>query len=397
MRIDDNDEAQVAASEHIEDQESRQLSAGRQVEPVDCQADTDTNPDWAAQDNSLPENRYSTLERRMDIRLSSLEGIRLLPNLRTFSRPTLGTENSLIQPIVSRRFFGSTRMNIANTVPSLLGGITQELTRSLRAIDSSPPILNRLQVPNLSRELDRELQSILLPILRPRPPLVHPKARMAARLGWVVHHTLPIAVLESASEDDLDSAIMTHYKESWTEVGKEIELSTVKYLVDQDSKETMTQALSAHECGLYRLVPRAILTEIERVIRVQLLESVAGGSLDVKGTILKQVDTLPIAALRDLSSDLLQYKTLEKHLYKRIVDERDRRELVENPIPNRHAAVHGLIPYASAKNSLNSIFLGDFVFFIITQIKKEQINEVARILSDVRISSDSGNEQDGSG
>ncbi len=71
---------------------------------------------------------------------------------------------------------------------------------------------------------------------------------------------------------------------------------------------------------------------------------------------------------------------MENHLYKRIDNENDRSMFEESPIPNRHAAVHGLVPYASEKSSLNSIFLADFVFLMITQTKKRKIMEVVKIL-----------------
>ena len=182
---------------------------------------------------------------------------------------------------------------------------------------------------------------------------------------------------------------MTYYKERWAEVRKEIELGTRRYLVDQDSKETMNQALSAHEHGLYRLVPRAMVTEIERVARVQLRETIVGHGLNVKETILSKVADLPISAFHDLTSGLIQYEALEKHLYQRIDDENVRSQFAQSPIPNRHATVHGLVPYASEKSSLNSIFLADFVFLMITQIKKEKIAEAAKILNDYVLSAES--------
>ena len=80
---------------------------------------------------------------------------------------------------------------------------------------------------------------------------------------------------------------------------------------------------------------------------------------------------------------------MEKHLYEHIDDENDRSKFAESPIPNRHATVHGLVPYASEKSSLNSIFLADFVFLMITQIKKEKITKVAEILKGYALAAES--------
>ena len=204
---------------------------------------------------------------------------------------------------------------------------------------------------------------------------------MAVDLGWIVHHTLPTRVLEDTAEEDLDEAIMTHYREQWSEVRNEIELATNRYLVDEDSKETMHQALSAHEHGLYRLVPRAMVTEIERATRVQLHKKIVDRGLNVKQTILGELDELPLSSFDDLRSTLLQYETIANHLYEQIGDDDKRSQFAESAIPNRHAAVHGLVPYATEKSSLNSIFLADFVFQVITVTKKAWICEVAHTLN----------------
>ena len=395
MKADATNEAHVTGTGELKEEERQHGPWGNQEETVDREGEPETNPEIAPPDHSLPESEDFTLGRKIDLRLSPLEGIRLLPNIQTFDLPRLGISDSLIQPLVNLRLFDSLRFDIADALPTLFGGITHELTRSLRVLDPLPPILNQLQFPNLSLEISSKLQSILGPILRPFPPLVHPKARMAAKLGWVVHHTLPTTVLEDATEEDVDEAIMTHYKERWTEVRKDIELATSRYLVDQDSKETMNQALSAHEQGLYRLVPRAMVAEIERATRVQLHGNIVDRGLNIKGTILSAVDDLPISSFHDLTSGTMQYETLEKHLYEHIHDENDRSQFAESPIPNRHATVHGLVPYASEKSSLNSIFLTDFVFLMITQIKKEKITEALEILKGYVLATES-RKQEGS-
>ncbi len=277
--------------------------------------------------------------------------------------------------------FRSPWFDAATIFPSLFGGITQQLSKTLAALDSSPIISTQPLFDSVFHGIASGFQQLLESVVLPFPSLVHPKAQLAASLGWVVHHTLPAAVLDDVAEEDLDEAILTHYKHTWAEVRTAIEQDTSGYLVDQDSKDTMTQALSAHEQGLYRLVPRAMVTEIERATRIQLNEKIVEQGLDIKGTILAEVDDLPISSFHDISSGVIQYKALKNHLYKHINDENDRRQFAASPIPNRHATVHGLVPYASEKSSLNSIFLTDFVFLAITQIKKKKITEAAEILT----------------
>ena len=164
------------------------------------------------------------------------------------------------------------QFEIVNAFSSVISGIGQELARSFRVPNLVRSNLSQRGLPSLSLGVNEALESLLAPILKSIPPIVHPKARVAVKTGWVVHQTLPTSLLEEASEDNLDGAIMTHYQERWDEVRREIELATSGYLVDRDSKETMKQALKAHELGLYRLVPRAMMAEIERAARVQLRE-----------------------------------------------------------------------------------------------------------------------------
>ena len=142
------------------------------------------------------------------------------------------------------------------------------------------------------------------------------------------------------------------------------------------------QALEAHEKELYRLVPRSLVIEIERAVRVNLNENIVGQGLRIKDKIIEGADDLPLSSLQDLSSGMIQYETLDTHLYEHINNDKDHLEFTESPIPNRHAAVHGLVPYSSRKSSLNSIFLADFVFHIITEMKKEKLEEMVDILTE---------------
>ena len=284
-------------------------------------------------------------------------------------------------------------LRLTNAFPSLFSGINQRLAKSFGTLDLLPPSLTLGAFPRVSLGILDGLLSPFDQILRHFPAFVHPEARLAKELGWVVHHTLPFTLLDNANEDDLDEAIMTYYRENWFDVRKKIELDTGQSIVDLDSREIMIQALEAHESGLYRLVSRSLLTEIERTIRVQLRGKLVEKGVNIKETILNEVDDLPSAAFHDLTSDISQFDTLENHLYENIRDENDRSQFEESHIPNRHAAIHGLVPYSSEKSSLNSIFITDFVFHIITQVKKERIKAAAEILTGYILSVESDEQE----
>ena len=50
-------------------------------------------------------------------------------------------------------------------------------------------------------------------------------------------------------------------------------------------------------------------------------------------------------------------------------DEAARQRLARDPVPNRPAVVHGLVVYSSMQNSLNAIFMTDYIFLVIGLLK----------------------------
>ena len=210
----------------------------------------------------------------------------------------------------------------------------------------------------------------------------HPKEKEAEELGWIPHYTLPLNLIENKEGEKLDLAIMFHYRDKWLKVREELERETDKYLIDEHTKNTMKEALQAHSCKLYHLVTPTLLVSIESAVRIHLNKNTVEQRLDVKEKILRGFENLPVSNTRNLSSEMIQYETIKNHVYKHINNEADRADLSENQIPNRHAAIHGLVLYASEKTSLNSIFLADFTFHTITEIKQERVKELTRILND---------------
>jgi hypothetical protein len=63
------------------------------------------------------------------------------------------------------------------------------------------------------------------------------------------------------------------------------------------------------------------------------------------------------------------FRRLTKHLYENVRTEPDRQRFAQDPVPNRHAAVHGLVIYSSMQNSLNTIFMADYIFQVISFLK----------------------------
>ena len=186
------------------------------------------------------------------------------------------------------------------------------------------------------------------------------------RTGWFPHSTFPTHLLTQGYDDTyLDEAVLTYYRVNWAIVRQTIEEELSQCHVDYDAKEALRQALVAHEEGLYRLVPPSLFPVIERAVRVCLYDDRIG-NVSVK----KQLDTylrdLPLSVLPYGALGFFGYSQLSHHLYEGIHTDSARQRFLVAPVPNRHATIHGLVVYSSAKSSLNTIFVAMYVFRVLT-------------------------------
>ena len=136
------------------------------------------------------------------------------------------------------------------------------------------------------------------------------------------------------------------------------------------AKATFGEALHSHEAGFYRSVCHVLMPEIERVSRAEL----HGDRLDriTSQPLLRELaGQLPISAVEpDGFLGLNLFHRLSEHLYEHVDDEGRRRRFAGDPVPNRHAAVHGLVVYSTMQNSLNAVFMADFIFQVISLLKR---------------------------
>ena len=169
--------------------------------------------------------------------------------------------------------------------------------------------------------------------------------------------------------DAIHRLFTEHYRERWSAVHGDIEVSLAEYDIDDEAKASFGEALNTHQAGFYRSVCRVLMPEIERVSRVEL----HGDGLDritSQPLLRKLAGRLPISAVGPggfLALNL--FRRLSEHLYEHVDDEDSRRRFAQDPVPNRHAAVHGLVVYSSMQNSLNADFMADFIFQAISLLK----------------------------
>ncbi|MDE0103554.1 MAG: hypothetical protein OXN89_14355 [Bryobacterales bacterium] len=198
--------------------------------------------------------------------------------------------------------------------------------------------------------------------------------------GWLPHYSTPFDRVDECDGDveALRELLWQHYQERWPEVRKGIESRLMRYEVDDEAKATFFEALAAHQAGLYRSVCRVLMLEIERVSRKELHG-------DAIGNFTRQKLLCDLAAQLPISSvepggfyGLVLFKRLSEHLYQGVRDDEARQRFARDPIPNRHAAVHGLVVYSSKQNSLNVMFMADFVFQVIASLKRLKIEQADR-------------------
>ena len=206
--------------------------------------------------------------------------------------------------------------------------------------------------------------------------------------GWLPHYTTPFDRLVECDSDSVQTTLVEYYGRNWPGVRSEMESRLSGYDVDCEAKATFREALDAHEAGLYRCVCRVLFPEIERIFRVALVNGKVG-HMSGDALIKKLVDDRHIG---DFTPGGLYILPLFRHLTKSLKSEEDsseyngpiyglfgqvktdddRERLEQDPIPNRHAAIHGLVVYSSAQNSLNMMFIADYVFQVISTLRTDR-------------------------
>ena len=216
------------------------------------------------------------------------------------------------------------------------------------------------------------------------------KAAMVERSGWLPHYTTPFHLLESESMDHalVADMIAEHYAKEWTVVEQAFLAQLANYDIDEEAKETMLEALRAHRQGMFRVAPRLLFPEIERVCsdaffegkRTIIVPTKKGKQARLPITRLKEVwemvHELPLGDIAAYEYSWNLFRKVEEHLYEEVGDDETAREKYRvDPVPNRHGALHGIICYNTQQTSLNTIIMADFIFHLVSQLKKYVVEE----------------------
>lgn len=216
------------------------------------------------------------------------------------------------------------------------------------------------------------------------------KAALVEKSGWLPHHTTPFDLLESEGMDDGQVAdiVAGYYVQEWPAVEQAFRAQLADYDVDEEAKETVREALLAHRQGMFRVAPRLLFPEIERVCsdaffdgkRTITVTTQNGKQRPLRITRLKEVwemvRELPMGDLAAYEYSWQLFRKVEEHLYDEVGDDETAREKYRaDPVPNRHGALHGVICYKTQQTSLNTIIMADFIFHLVSQLKKYAVEE----------------------
>jgi hypothetical protein len=141
--------------------------------------------------------------------------------------------------------------------------------------------------------------------------------------------------------------------------------------VDDEAQATFIEALEAHGLGLYRVAPRLLFPEIERLARNEFRAGRVGRMPilgDMRGKVERQEIGLSELAPREVNL-FAQFERMAHHLSETILTPKKLAALTNDPLPNRHAALHGLISYRTMKSSLSALIMTEFMYRIIPLVK----------------------------
>ncbi len=197
--------------------------------------------------------------------------------------------------------------------------------------------------------------------------------------GWLPHYTTPYDAVADFDDDAeaLSAHLEAYYRTEWPSVRETFLEKQKGYAISAEAKETFRQALDAHGHGLYRLTARALFPELERVAREELY----AGTLK---PITSQKELQELAgklSLHDTEPGGLHgwalFTKFFDHLYENTTTPETLAVATADSVPNRHAALHGLLSYETPRHSMNALIMADFILQVICAVKRYQAEEAS--------------------
>ncbi|MNY00963.1 hypothetical protein D3C86_1334740 [compost metagenome] len=114
-----------------------------------------------------------------------------------------------------------------------------------------------------------------------------------------------------------------------------------------------------------------LFPEIERLVRPDLIPAPDAG---LRGVRIAS-DQLGLSNLhRSGFLSLRLYDTFTRHMYARAKTEEERARILADPVPNRHASLHGIVVYNSVQSSINALIMAEFVLLTVSALSNIHAN-----------------------
>lgn len=196
------------------------------------------------------------------------------------------------------------------------------------------------------------------------------KGELIENSGWLPHYTSPFDQIElHHAPDAVGEVIDRYYRENWEEVKAQFIIKLATYNVDDEAKETFVEALQLHEKGHYRAVVRLLFPEIERVARKEVYDGKMGIA-SLKELREAAGHSLGLSTFGSIQYSLNLFSRVSKHLYEHVTDQAAIERYTNDPVPNRHASLHGIVIYKKVNNSMNAIIMAEMMLAIVSDLKE---------------------------
>jgi hypothetical protein len=188
--------------------------------------------------------------------------------------------------------------------------------------------------------------------------------------GWLPHHTTPFHLLDPSEPDPAVAGRLVgdYYDAEWPMVEAAFRLRIETYAFDAETLATFDEALVAHRNRLFRATPRTLFPDIERKAR----ETLNGAGVTSQASLrdlrisVGALGTSNLTRTGVLSFKL--YRMFADHLYSNVKTPERLAQVAADPVPNRHATLHGLVVYASSQSSLNALIMAEYAHLSILAV-----------------------------
>lgn len=195
-------------------------------------------------------------------------------------------------------------------------------------------------------------------------------SKLLADTGWLPHAVIPFEKVEFELKAGRDVSVFMSdlMADDWPRISREFETRVSAYNIDPDAKAAFSESLIVHGIGGFRSVPRLLFPEFERLGADEFHNGQHQKIASLR-ELRKAFRCLPAGAIFQFENGYSIWRKIEQHVYERCESAEQIKAAKSDPVPNRHACLHGIVTYDSMKSSYNSIVLADLFFHLIDRLK----------------------------